>query len=405
MMRNALKECELQHFLAMRAGVGFFLSLVMVSGITPAVPAFAQSNMIGTTGQFADDIGMKGAAANRQMADQLYQQALANEKAAWSTFPPNVSLLSKALSQSKDGKKADDQAKEFARAALHGINSAQKSGDLKASQYSAVDEAKLRDLATNNSQYTGQVQNKLGGYGLKLDPDQMNLQTPMGKFPIGMADDQFEKTLRGVASMLGYDPGDVSKGLRDAIRSRDEMGKAISKKFDLNNSNRALAGPTGAPPAGSGDGGRGLGDAAKAEEGASQAVSAAGNGANADDLNQNSAASQLDDYAKRRKAFLESMGVSADGDATARADRNADIFVVVHLRYQSIRAAGEFIEQESAPVRVASNGAVPVARTTASVKPASAAPANAGTPPRPATPATMPLLAPASAPPGLHRGR
>jgi len=309
------------------------------------------SSLIDVTGQFSNDLGMKGAAQNRAMADKLYKQALDDEKTAWSSFPPNVSLLSKALTESKEGKQADDQAKEFARAAMMGYNSSMKSGDAAQSKYKDVDVAKLKDLATNNSPYTSQVQDKLGGYGMKLDPDQMSINTPMGKFPIGMGMDMYEKGLRNIASALGYDPADVTKGIQEATKTRDGFAKGL-EKLNAGDAKQLNAGLANAAAAAGADGK--MEKAAEAPAPTAPAPAAAGNGAVLDDLNANSGNARVDEIARQRKAFLQRMGVEGADDQFVRADRSADIFQVVHNHYQNLRAGGSFIETETPQRRIAS---------------------------------------------------
>lgn len=304
------------------------------------------SSLINVTGQFSQELGMRGAVQNREMADKLYKQALEDERNAWKSFPPNVSLLSKALTESKEAKQADDQAKEFARAALHGYNSAMKSGDVAQSKYKDVDPTKLKDLATNNSPYTSAVQDKLGGYGMKLDPDQMSVQTPMGKFPIGMGIDMYEKGLRNIASALGYSPDDITKGIQEATRTRDAFAKNL-EKTSPGDSKAPEAGRATAVAAGSGADKKM--DLPKDVAPTAAVPVAAGNGADVDDLNARSGDARVNELARQRQAFLKKMGLEARDDQDARADRTANIFQVVHDRYQSLRAGGSFIETESAP--------------------------------------------------------
>ncbi len=93
--------------------------LILILGATLArAETTSAPDLTGVIGDYAVETGTRGAVANRRLADQLYKQSLEDESNAWKSFPPNIPLLSRALANSKDAKAADDQAKEFARAAI-----------------------------------------------------------------------------------------------------------------------------------------------------------------------------------------------------------------------------------------------------------------------------------------------
>lgn len=305
----------------------------------------AQSDIIGTTGRFSTETGSRGAVANRQVADQLYRQAIEDEKTAWKTFPPNVSLLAKALTESKEAKQADDQAKEFARASLHGMNSGSRQGDFSGSQYGKVDEKEMRSLASGSSPWAPAAQGRLGAYGLKLDADRMSLQTPMGKFPVGMPMEKYEQLLRSVATSMGYRASDVTRGIQDAIRARESIARAVQSGFESGNAVGNLAGAA-AREGGGLPGGMVGGPPATVHQGGSRATAALSSGARGGHgEDQNPSDRYLTaDLARNRRQFLQQMGARVVDDQTARANMMDDIFQVVHLRYQSIRAEGSFIE-------------------------------------------------------------
>lgn len=71
----------------MRIGIFAVFSLAGFLSLTVQAQT---SDLIGTVGQYGFETGSRGAVINRQIADQLYQQALRDEQEARKTFPPNV---------------------------------------------------------------------------------------------------------------------------------------------------------------------------------------------------------------------------------------------------------------------------------------------------------------------------
>jgi hypothetical protein len=323
-------------------------SLVRLISITCALfgsaGAFAVSDLIGTSGTYTRETGTRGAVANREIANQLYKQALADEKAAWSSFPPNVSLLSKALNESKEGKLADDQAKEFARAAMHGINSGGRSGDFKLQDYGVISEKELNDLANGSSPYRGAVESKLGGYGMKLSSDKMSIQTPIGTLPINMAMDKLEGGLRKIAASMGYNPDDVSSGLRAAVATRDGIAGRVMADVNSRMGQPSGGGAGGAmdPASLAGNEGANAGEAGKDAQGAGEG-GAAGNGEAG--FVQDDASRQAE-LQRNRDAFLRKMGAMDPESLGPLHGPNDDLFRIVHVKYQSLRSEGVFNENE-----------------------------------------------------------
>ncbi len=315
-----------------------YLSALLSLGISSSY-AFAVSDVIGTAGDFTRETGSRGAVANRQIADQLYKQSLADEKAAWSSFPPNVALLSKALAQSKDAKLADDQAKEFARAALHGIHTGGNSGEFKLKEYGVVSEKELNNLANSSSQYRGAVESKLGKYGMKLSDDQMSVKTPLGELPINMSISKLEGGLRKIAENLGYKADDVSKGLRAAEQTRDGIAAQVMAAVDKNLGSSGAASGTGDldSPATTAAGGE---LPAEAKNGAGGAE------ANQDGTFVQDDSSRQAELLKNREMFLQKLGASTGENLGPMGSANDDLFRMVHVKYQSMRAEGVFIESE-----------------------------------------------------------
>lgn len=305
------------------------------------------ADVIGTAGRLGYETGTKGAVTNRQIADQLYKQALEDEKAAWKSFPPNASLLSKALQESKDAKLADDQAKEFARAALHAANTGAKSGQFSNQRYGMIDESKLKELATTNSPYMKQVESTLGGYGMKLSADKMNLQTPFGKFNVNMDGSALEKVLGSVAKKLGFSTAEVSKGLRAAEATRDGIAARTVAALDAQTQKNQAAHANGN---GSGfenakDANRGPASATPGAQDEKVIGSTAGS-ATVKDFEAQNLPRSLDEIEKEllenRKNLGRSLGMASAADPLGR--KHQDIFQMVHVRYQSLRSQGAFIE-------------------------------------------------------------
>jgi hypothetical protein len=306
------------------------------------------SNLIGNIGDFGRESGSRGAEVNRQLADQLYQQALANERAAWSGKTPNVSLLSKALQQSKDAKAADDQAKEFARAALHASNSGAHSGDFINSRYGMTDESRLKELSSTSSPYMPQAENTLGGYGLKLSADKMSLQTPFGKFSVNTDNSTLLKMAGSIAAKMGYKAADVETGQKEAIQEREalaqKIAQAVDQQLNVQKANAEEAAATGrqlaslkpADPNVSGNAGADRDSGVIGSEAGAPAVKNFEMSAADPDWNATEKA-----LLANRKAMGREMGMESAADPLGR--KTQDIFRMIHLRYQSLHSEGAFL--------------------------------------------------------------
>ncbi len=314
------------------------LSLILSLFLNAASADVEAADVIGAAGRLGYETGTKGAVTNRQVADQLYKQALADEKAAWKSFPPNVGLLSKAMQESKDAKSADDQAKEHARAALHSANTGAHSGDFVNQRYGMVSESKLQELSNGSSPYRAQVEKTLGGYGLKLNGDKMILQSPFGKFSVALEDSTLLKVATSVATKLGYSAADVAKGQQDAIKARDAIAQKAMEALEKDGKSKGGAEPAGrniASVEGSGlpaekdvSGGKAIGSQAGAE-----AVKTFDNG-----IKPLSEAEQ--EVFDKRKALGKELGLGEGVDPLGR--KTQDIFQMIHTRYQSLNSQGIF---------------------------------------------------------------
>jgi hypothetical protein len=328
------------------------IKMALASALTVSAAAFADgtADVIGQAAESARQ-NSQAAQANRNLADQLYKQALADHDAAWSKFPPNVSLLSKALQESKDAKAADDQAKEFARGAMHSIHTGGNSGDFNLKKYGVLSESQLNDLANKSSPYMPAAEKTLGKYGMKLTEDKMSIKTPLGTLPLDMSMSTLEKGLRGVAAGLGYNPDDVSKGLAAGVKTRDGLAAQAMAALKASGAGASASGETG-PGAAPGAPAAVAGEGEAKAEGAAGAVAAASAGDGGDvQTTVSSIDKRQEELQRNRAAFLKSMGI---GTGEPLGASHQDIFKMVHLRYQAKRTEGEFIESETLPITVAS---------------------------------------------------
>ena len=325
------------------------LTALLLSMLLGAGVASAQSDVMGASGKFAAVMGAKGAVANRNVADQLYKQSLADESNAWKSFPPSVSLLTKSLSESKDAKTADDQAKEFARAALYAGQSAGQAGDYQAQRYGGLSDNQLSDLANKSSPYMSQVESKLGGYGMKLDSDKMALQTPFGKFNVNMPSSELEKTLVGVANSFGFSGDGVTKGIQDANKTRDAIAAAAEAAVakDL----AAAAGNVGGADRGVASA-KASAAAAKATPAAAAPAAGASTAVTEPNPNAviNSTGTSDADWDARQRALLANqdearrrLGLKSLEASGPLGRPEENLFQKVHDRYMALDAIGSFL--------------------------------------------------------------
>ncbi len=172
----------------------------------------------------------------------------------------------------------------------------------------------------------------------------MALQTPFGKFSIDMNGSQFEKLLGSVASKLGFSAADVSKGLRAAESARDGIAKQTVAALDRQGP-PAEAGAGALPGAGGESAPAARAPASvRSEDGAIgfTAGSAAVKDFEAAERSQRSWDEIQLEILEKRKAMGQAIGMQAENDPLGRASQ--DIFQMVHVRYQSLRTKGVFIE-------------------------------------------------------------
>lgn len=329
---------------------GLSLLILAISVNVFAESSISTPDLTGVIGDYGFETGSRGAVVNRRLADQLYKQSLEDESNAWKSFPPNVSLLSRALANSKDGKTADDQAKEFARAALHGNVSGNQSGPFDAASHGIVSTDQLKDLATKNSPYQKAVEDKLNSYsGMKLDADKMVLKTPVGDFSVNISREAMLTGMRAFATLTGYNPDDVNKGVEDAARLRDQLAAQTMKQVDAEiAAAKAKAGKTDDQK-----------QAANAQEDAAQ--SPQGEATQEGKRDPATAGQKLDpalevtgtnwdekqkEFQAHQDAIKRSLGMQVQSAETTDplGSPNQNLFQMVHEKYQSMRGEGVFLE-------------------------------------------------------------
>jgi hypothetical protein len=307
-------------------------------------PASQYGNgIVNAAGQWAQQVGTVGARANRNTADQLFQQALQHEAVGRATL--NVGLLSQALTESQQGIKADDQARHFAQTSLQALKSGNSAGQVDLAGKYGTTEAEMQDLANNSSPYLPQVQSKMGGYGIKVDHDAAVIKTPFGTFPIDAGPADMAGAMGKIANALGFSASGVGAGVQSGLISANAIAaKAMADaKSAAANGGRAIASDSaGAAGAGGKDG---LDKNAAAKD--AKAASDAGVGRNA--ASGTAAATGLtaeQDLAAREAALNKSREemLKATGTTDAFGDKNSDLFGIVHARYQEIRREGGFNE-------------------------------------------------------------
>lgn len=334
---------------------GFALLILIFSQLV-----FAQSatNLTGVIGDYGTETGTRGAVTNRKIADELYRQSLQDERNAWKSFPPNVSLLSRALANSKDAKAADDQAKEFARAALHGVSSGSQSGKFDAAAHGIVSQQELKNLSEKSSPLRPQVESALNSYsGMKLDADKMVLKTPFGDISVDVDRETMTKVMKGAAIALGYSADDVQRGVDDAARLRDEIAQKAMKEVDAQISaakkNAEENGSAGAGPnsavAAAQDAQLGEGVNEERRDPASAGL-IAGTDKNGVDWD-----AKQREFLANQNQIRRQMGMKVQSAGTnALGSKDQNLFQMVHEKYQSIRATGVFIETME-PIAAASS--------------------------------------------------
>lgn len=326
--------------------------LIVVEMALPSFAAYAQSSglpasqygngVVNSAGQWAQQVGTVGARANRDAADQLFKNSLQHEAQGWSSFPPNIGLLSQALTESQQGIKADDQARHFAQTSLQALKTGNTAGNVDLAGKYGSTEDDLRDLANHSSPYLPAVQAKLDGYGIKVDHDKDLIKTPFGQFPMNISPEDLAKEAGKIASSLGFSAASIGEGVSKAIAGAQEIGqRALAKAQAEANQGRSVA-STGA------DGSSGTASEAKSGGAAGdKATGIAKAGIEAANKNPGAGTTAEQDLQARTLALSKSreeMALTMGNQSELLGDKRQNLFAIVHERYQELRHQGSFNE-------------------------------------------------------------
>jgi hypothetical protein len=329
----------------------FFLYLIAVELALPSMATHAQgaaangqygSGIVNAAGQWAQQIGTAGAQANRNTANQLFQQALADKAQGIATL--NVGLLSQALTEAQQGIKADDQARHLAQTSLEALQSGNTSGQVDLSGKYGTSEEDMRDLANNSSPYLGAVQSAMSSFGIQVDHSSAVIKSPFGTFPIDASPDAMGSALGKIANALGYSANGVNAGIQSGLANANNIAtKAMADAqaaLGAGGAGRNPAATTGAAAAAPGAaGGTDKLNKEVAKGGAAKAGDASKVGASGLTAEQDMRAREAA-LAKSREELLRKMGSTSDS-LGGRAD---NLFAIVHERYQEMRHQGQFNE-------------------------------------------------------------
>ncbi len=124
------------------------------------------AGLVNISGAYNYNTSTLGAVANRKTSDQLYQQALADEKAGIASM--NIPLLAKSLSEAQQGVQADDQSHHLAQSAYSGTDTGSNAGNYDFSKFNAMGVNDINDMINTSSSYWPQVSAKLQSFGISL---------------------------------------------------------------------------------------------------------------------------------------------------------------------------------------------------------------------------------------------
>lgn len=228
-----LRECDLQHPYYAPGAILKVIVLLLILALG-SLEAGAQTydansklgnGIVNAGGQWAGQVGAVGAAANRATADQLLSQSLQHEAQGFASVPPNFGLLSQALTEARQGIKADDQARNFAQTSLQALGVGNTAGNVDLSKY-GTSQDQLRDLANNSSQYLPKVQSEMGKYGISVDHDAAVIKTPFGEYPMDPTPEQMAQAIEKGASYFGAN----ASTLGDAVKTALANSQAVAQK-------------------------------------------------------------------------------------------------------------------------------------------------------------------------------
>jgi hypothetical protein len=295
------------------------------------------NGIVNAGGQWAQQVGAVGAQANRNAANQLLQLSLQHEAQGFASFPPNFGLLSQALTEARQGIKADDQAKHLAQTSLEAMQVGNTAGNVDLSKYGTT-QAQLQDLANNSSPYLSQVTSDMGKYGISVDHSTFVIKTPFGTVPADPTPDQMAAAIANGAKYFGANVSDLANAVRGALSESD----AIAKKAMADA--QAGSGAKARDVAGAGTGGDvdKSKDPKKEKTAAASATSAAKNAPELAAENDHNKSFDMSErelaLARSRAAMRDKLGLKADDIATS----DLSLYGLVHQRYQELYVLGRF---------------------------------------------------------------
>lgn len=209
------------------------LSLCVVGislfGLLPPFESQAQVGIIDASGRSIESVGSIGAVANRRAADNLFQDAINDERRAISKFPPNVGLLSKALVQTMSGIKADNQSRANGRAAIESLRVGDSSGIVDVTkEYGQLNRAQIQHYASHSSPHLPQVEKTLAKYGMGVSSDRQSLTSPIGNIPLDLDPKALSDLISKVVEQKGLSSEGVKEGVQAGIDNQNAIGKEIS---------------------------------------------------------------------------------------------------------------------------------------------------------------------------------
>jgi hypothetical protein len=337
-------EHNLQWTILMRSFPAYFF-LILAFAVFPS-GSKAQNSPFGAglvtiSGNYNYNTTTLGAVANRKTADQLYQQALADEAAGMASL--NIPLLAKSLSEAQQGVQADDQSHHLAQSAYQGTNTGMNAGNYDFSQFNAMGVSDIKDMINTSSSYWPQVSAKLQSFGIGMTEDKQYITTPYGSFPMDASPDQLTQIMSQVAAHYGIS----SAGIQQGVQSGLATAQAIS--------NKTLA-EVQATAAGMQDGGRSL-------AGGKQGGGTGALGPNGDPSRNKGANGPNAGLKERASSDIDKNGIDWDAKARAVAQfreevtqdlgyepiwtKDDDIFQKIHLHYEALDRQNVFLGETS----------------------------------------------------------
>lgn len=187
--------------------------------------------IIDASGRSIETVGSVGAVANRRAADNLFRNAINDERRAISKFPPNVGLLSKALVQTMSGIKADNQSRANGQAAIESLRVGDNSGIVDITKkYGNLSRGQIQHYANNSSPHLPQVEKTLAKYGMGISADRQSLTSPIGTIPLDMDSSSLSSLISKVVESKGLSSEGVQAGVQAGIESQNAIGRDVTEQ-------------------------------------------------------------------------------------------------------------------------------------------------------------------------------